>query len=228
MSFASENNLDCEWSFHEVYDITALLNRAPDYPGDRKFLQDWMAGFDDSDGYSLSALSLSSHAGTHLDFPSHVKKGGKSQDSYSPDRFIMPAEVISVPEEGPVQPSSLKDSMLSDCRTKHNEALLIRTPNSQKRLMNQPGFSREYASLSLEAASICVSGGIALVGIDYISVDRFEDNALPVHHMLLDNGVIILEGIDLSAVPSGRYLLICLPLKIDYAEASPVRAVLVR
>lgn len=228
MSFASENNPGCSWSFNEVYDITAPLNGAPDYPGDRKFLQDWIAQVDDADGYSLSALSLGSHAGTHLDFPSHVKKEGKSQDSYSPDRFIMPAEVVSVPDDGQVQPASLPDYQKPDSQKRMGEALLIRTSNSVKRLMHQPAFSKEYVSISLESARICVDRGLALVGIDYISVDGFEDHSLPVHHMLLDNCVLILEGLDLSSVPSGRYLLICLPLKIDYAEASPVRAVLVR
>lgn len=229
MSFASENILDNAWNFSEVYDITAPLNGAPEYPGDRKFLQDWMAGFDDADGgYSLSALSLSSHAGTHLDFPCHVKKSGKSQENYSADRFLMPAEVVSVSDDGHVQPSSLPDSQVPHYCKRMGEALLIRTSNSQKKLMHQPAFSKEYVSLSLEAARICVARGLALVGIDYVSVDRYEDLTLPVHHMLLDNDVLILEGLDLAAVPAGRYLMICLPLKIDYAEASPVRAILMR
>jgi len=223
MSFVSETNFDCTWNFHEVYDISAPLNRAPDYPGDRKFLQDRMVGFDDGQGYSLSALSLSSHAGTHLDFPAHVKKGGKSQSSYSPNRFLIPAEVVSVPGDGPVLPASLPDD-----RNRLGEAILIQTSNSQKRLMHQPAFSKEYVSLSLQVARLCVARSLALVGIDYISVDRFEDDSLPVHRMLLDNDVIILEGLDLAFVPAGRYQLICLPLKVDDAEASPVRAVLVR
>jgi len=223
MSFTSETNSDCTWNFHEVYDISAPLNRAPDYPGDRKFLQDWLSRFDDEEGYSLSAISFSSHAGTHLDFPAHLKKGGKSQGSYSPDRFFIPAEVVSVEGDGPVLPASLPDN-----RNRLGEALLIRTSNSQKRLMHQPAFSKEYVSLSLQAARLCVAQGLGLVGIDYISVDRFEDDSLPVHRMFLDNDVIILEGLDLESVPAGRYQLICLPLKIEDAEASPVRAVLVR
>ncbi|MDD1735365.1 MAG: cyclase family protein, partial [Methanothrix sp.] len=63
---------------------------------------------------------------------------------------------------------------------------------------------------------------------DYLSVDSFEDESLPVHHILLGNDVLILEGLDLSRVPEGRYLLLCLPLSIENAEASPVRAVLLR
>lgn len=94
--------------------------------------------------------------------------------------------------------------------------------------MLEPTFTRDYVSLSSEAASYCVSRGMGLVGLDYLSLDRFEDESLPVHHILLKNDILILEGLDLSQVDAGRYLLICLPLRIENAEASPVRAVLMR
>jgi arylformamidase len=94
--------------------------------------------------------------------------------------------------------------------------------------MLEPVFTPDFVSLSPEAASSCVSRGTGLMGIDYLSMDRFEDVSLPVHHILLENDVLILEGLDLSQVAAGRYLLICLPLSIENAEASPVRAVLVR
>lgn len=94
--------------------------------------------------------------------------------------------------------------------------------------MLEPTFNPDYVSLSPEAAGYCVSQGIGLVGIDYLSLDRYEDESLPVHHILLENDIIILEGLDLCQVAAGRYLLICLPLSIENAEASPVRAVLVR
>jgi arylformamidase len=66
------------------------------------------------------------------------------------------------------------------------------------------------------------------VGVDYISVDKYGDDSLPVHRILLENDILILEGIDLAAVPCGRYTLLCLPLSLKDAEASPVRAALVR
>jgi arylformamidase len=209
--------------FKEAYDVSAPLSSAPAYPGDRAYRQEWMARQEDGDGYSLSALSLGSHTGTHLDFSCHLQKSGKSQKDYSLNRFIIPAEVISVPGDCPVQPCNLPDGGI-----RKGQALLFQTANSQKRLMRQPSFSEEYVCLSADAARICALAKLDLVGIDYISVDRYEDAALPVHRILLESDVIILEGLDLSAVPSGRYLLICLPLKIDDAEASPVRAVLLR
>jgi arylformamidase len=223
MPLASEIVLNNLVDFKELYDISAPLNMAPAYPGDRPYFREWMERLDDGNDYSLSSLALSSHAGTHLDFPSHVLKGGKSQEQYSMNRFILPVEVIAVPGEGPVLPPCL-----SDCKIDKGLALLFKTCNSKKQLMHKAAFSEEFVYLSLDAAHLCVAAQVSLVGIDYISVDKSGDDSLPVHRTLLENDVLILEGIDLSTVPSGRYSLICLPLSVEDAEASPVRAVLVR
>lgn len=212
-----------QWYFKEVYDISVPLNRAPIYPGDRPFSLEWMAGLGSGDGYNLSALALGSHLGTHLDFPAHLLEGGKRQDEYPPGSFIMPAEVVCVPGDGPVLPGSLPESGIIS-----GQALLFKTGNSRRNLMHQAGFSEDFVSLSAQAARLCVARGVRLVGIDYLSVDEYEDDSLPVHRTLLENDILILEGIDLIAVPCGRYTLICLPLKIEGAEASPVRAVLAR
>lgn len=206
-----------------VLDISAPIKSAPIYPGDRACLQEWMASLDEGDGYSLSALSLGSHAGTHLDFPCHLLKGGRNQQSYPLNSFIIPAEVISVPGEGPARSSCLKD-----CKFSRGQALLFRTANSDKGLMQRTEFTEDYISISAELALACAALGIGLVGIDYISVDRYADDDLPVHHILMENNILILEGLDLASVSCGRYLLICLPLKLHNAEASPVRAALVR
>ncbi|MCX6673921.1 MAG: cyclase family protein [Methanothrix sp.] len=223
MSHASEIILNNPFDFKEVYDISAPLNLVPAYPGDRPYFREWMARLDEGNNYSLSALALSSHAGTHLDFPSHLLKSGKTQEQYSLKRFIIPAEVISISGEGPVLPSCLQG-----CKIDKGQALLFKTGNSEKRLMHQAVFSEEFVYLSLDVAHLCVAAEVSLVGIDYLSVDKYGDDSLPVHRTLLENDVLILEGIDLADVPSGGYSLICLPLSIRHAEASPARAVLVR
>jgi arylformamidase len=135
----------------------------------------------------------------------------------------MPAEVVCVSGDGPVLPGCLPESGIEP-----GQALLFKTGNSRRGLMHQSGFSEDFISLSEQAARFCVTRGVKLVGIDCLSVDEYEDDSLPVHRTLLENDILILEGIDLAAVPCGRYTLICLPLKIEGAEASPVRAVLVR
>ncbi|HPS92212.1 MAG TPA: cyclase family protein [Methanothrix sp.] len=223
MPFTPESASNNTQNFREIYDISVPLNEAPIYPADRPFTQEWMERMDRGDGYNLSALSLGSHAATHLDFPAHLLEGGKRLDEYPLGSFIMPAEVVCVSGDGPVLPGSLLES-----RIKSGQALLFKTGNSHRGLMHQTSFSEDFISLSAQAARLCVASGVKLVGIDYLSVDEYGDDSLPVHRVLLENDILILEGIDLEAVPCGRYTLICLPLRIEGAEASPVRAVLVR
>ncbi len=223
MPHASEFVPDNPLDFKEVYDISAPLEMVPIYPGDRPYSRQWMARRDEGNGYNLSALALGSHAGTHLDFPSHLLVGGKAMDKYSLKRFIIPAEVVCAFGEGPVLPCSLQGSRIGK-----GQALLFKTENSRRGLMHQATFSEDFVSLSLELAQLCVASEVSLVGIDYLSVDKYGDDSLPIHRTLLENDVLILEGIDLAAAACGRYFLICLPLSITDAEASPVRAVLVR
>jgi arylformamidase len=86
----------------------------------------------------------------------------------------------------------------------------------------------DYTYLDASAAAKLVDSGIKLVGIDYLSVEDFASQKHETHHTLLSKGVVILEGLDLGAVPAGQYELICLPLKIagGSGDGAPARAIL--
>ena len=104
------------------------------------------------------------------------------------------------------------------------DRLLIRTRNSDA-WKSRSAFSPDFVALTADGARWVADRGIRLVGVDYLSVQRWGDDP-ETHRILMRAGVAILEGIDLSSVPTGEYRLTCLPLRIDGAEASPVRAVL--
>jgi arylformamidase len=80
--------------------------------------------------------------------------------------------------------------------------------------------------ITAEAAHYLVECGVKLVAIDYLSVDPSASSTYPAHHILLEAGVVIVEGVDLRAVPPGDYELLCLPLKIQGSDGAPARAVL--
>ncbi|VVB70525.1 Kynurenine formamidase [uncultured archaeon] len=224
MSPESEFHSSGILNYREVHDISVPLDLVSSYPGDRKFSLEWMARLEDGADCSLSALSLCSHAGTHLDFPAHILRNGKSSDQYPLHSFILPAQVIISAGRGESVPASALQGM----KLNKGEALLFKTANSSKGLLHSPVFSEEYVYLSVEAARICAASGASIVGIDCLSVDKYDDPILPVHNILLENDILILEGLDLANVSAGSYHLLCLPLKIKDAEASPVRAVLLR
>lgn len=205
------------------YDISISLNdRLVAYPSDTGFQRKVYHSPDQGDDYEVSSLTVSAHAGTHIDLPAHFIPGGGRMEDYGPERFILPARVVEVSDPVSVPPEAFRD-----CGLQSGEAILFKTANSGNGLLAAPSFQPDYVYLTEAGARLCVELGARMVGIDYLSIDRYGSKTFGAHQQLLSNDILILEAIDLSWVPAGNYTLICLPLKISAGEASPVRAVLV-
>ena len=115
----------------------------------------------EQDGYAVQSIRCSNHLGTHLDAPAHILKNGRTLDQYPINRFIIPAHVISV--EGD---ESIPLSAILGLKMNKGEALLFKTQNSRQGILRRKVFSEEFVYLSVEAAKLCVSSGVSLVGID--------------------------------------------------------------
>jgi arylformamidase len=213
-------NMPC---FNEVYDISLLLGETATYPGDAPFSREMLFEIASGANYDLSTLTLSSHAGTHLDAPAHFIAGGKTLDLYPLKRFILPAHVVSVYDD-----EAITQDTLFGIEIKEGDALLFKTKNSLRGISGQGIFTKDFVYLSADAAKYCLDLGVSMVGIDYLSIDQFGNDLSPVHNLLLGNDVLILEGIDLLKVPPGEYILFCTPLRVKGAEAAPARAILAR
>jgi arylformamidase len=210
--------------FRNVYDISILLGlEDATYPGDDPYSREEISSIAFGAAYNLSTLTLSAHAGTHIDAPAHFIKMAKTIDQYDAQNFVLPAHVIYVEDKESIKPDSL-----GGLEMKRGDALLFKTANSMSGLSRSGLFLERFVHMSEEAANLCIELQASLVGIDYISIDRYEHDEAPVHRKLLEKDIVILEGIDLKDVPPGEYTLICPPLKIKGAEASPVRALLLR
>jgi arylformamidase len=158
------------------------------------------------------------HFLTHVDAPLHFVAGGASLDETPLDRIAGDAIVVDV-DGGAVLASHVPaGESLSGVR------LLSKTRNSDR--FNPDEIDEHHVYVSEGAAKAAVERGVRLIGIDYLSVDRFGDDAYPAHRALLGEGVLVLEGLDLAHVTPGRYVLFALPLKIAAGDGSPVRAVL--
>jgi len=106
--------------------------------------------------------------------------------------------------------------------------LLLKTRNSDRNLLEREDFVDYYVAISREAAEYLVEIGVETVGVDYLSVEPFEDKEFNTHHTLLGADVVILEGLVLAGVEPGEYLLACLPLKLAGSDGAPARAILMR
>ncbi len=207
-----------------IYDISIpLTEHLPVWPTSEKFSIAWVKNIDE-DGANESKLSFNTHTGTHIDVPYHFLKEGKKIGDISLERLIGKAMVLECHSDGNIGPELLsKVTLPSGCRK-----LLLKTLNSVNYLMEQNGFSKDYISLNLKGAEWVVKNGIDLVGIDYLSIQSFDDKDNRIHKTLLENNIVILEGLNLRHVEEGLYDLFVLPLNIPDAEGAPARAILIK
>jgi arylformamidase len=208
--------------FTKCYDISVLLGvENATYPGDQPFVRSVTTTITDIVVNEESNLTLSSHAGTHVDAPAHFIGGGAHLDDYPPEYFVMPACVIEVPDCETVPVAHLEGTAFIA-----GEAILLKTTNSRSGLVTSGQLSERFTVISPEAANWLANHSPRLVAIDYLSVDPIGSPDCPAHKALLGAGVLVMENANLRDVPPGRYTLLCLPLRILGAEGSPVRAVL--
>jgi len=206
----------------KVYDISLTLRqRMPVYPGEPTPLLEPTRQMERGDFCNVSRLTIATHTGTHIDAPLHFLPGAASVDQLPVDVLVGPALVVEMGVEQEITAADLEAAAILS----GTERVLFKTRNS--RLLEEDDFRRDFVYLTLDAARWLVEWGVRLVAIDYLSVEQMDAQPNIVHQTLLRAGVVIVEGVNLRQVAAGPYLLACLPLKIEGADGSPVRAVLV-
>jgi arylformamidase len=204
-----------------IIDISVSLSeKIPTWPGSIGYKSEKLMSFSKNDKVTVSSICLDVHTGTHIDAPLHFIENGETTDSIALDRFIGKCFVAEIKDEVVIKPKILETIPLPEGISR----LLLKTSNSG--LWKKNKFSEDFVALHPEASQWIVEKGIELIGIDYLSIQKFKGSD-ETHKILLRNQVIILEGINLSGVNEGIYNLICLPLKTLELEGSPCRAVLI-
>lgn len=190
------------------------------WPGDPAVRVERLRGIEEGYPANVSALVMGSHTGTHMDGPVHFLPRAKGVDSVCFPAIIGRARVIGVQDPRVIGPEELRAH-----RVRRGERILLKTANSG-RCWRSSRFIRDFVALSHEAARFLVERRVQTVGIDYLSVGRFQRDGTETHRTLLDAGIWIIEGLDLSRVRPGSYELICLPLRIAGGDGAPARAIL--
>jgi arylformamidase len=170
------------------------------------------------DANNSSSIHTSVHAGTHVDAPFHFVPNGITIESLPLETFIGPARVCAVEPRRRITATDVAKAELQG-----ETRVLFKTRNSN--LLKKGVYDPSFAPFSVDGADALVKLGVKLVGLDYLSAAA-ADEQVPVHLAFLNHGVILLEGIDLSEVPAGRYELFCPPVKLAGSDGAPCRAVL--
>ena len=172
------------------------------------------------DAANVSMLSMGSHTGTHMDAPLHFIPEGKGLDEMDLEATMGPARVIQIDD-----PVAVMAEVLNEHDIRSGERILFKTRNSDRPWVEQP-FDEDFVYVSAGAAAHLAARGVRLVGVDYLSVGGFKSDGVETHTALLEAGIWVIEGLDLSSVSAGDYELICLPLKILGSDGAPARAIL--
>ncbi len=205
-----------------LFDISLTINEdLPTWPGDPKIELTKISQIEKGEMANVTHLSACVHLGTHIDAPNHFLGNGKTVEDLPLDLLVGPAVVVELPTANQITAEDLKSAAIS----RDTKRLLIKTSNSNFwKEGNQP-FQEDFIALEADAASYLVSRGVEAVGVDYLSVAPFADPA-PTHKILLEAGVLIIEGLNLSEIEPGEYTLYCLPLKIGGSDGAPARVLL--
>ena len=194
----------------KIYDISQEVFSCQVYPGDPKPKKIEIASMETGTLYNLSALHMCAHNGTHIDAPFHFIKNGKTVDDLPLEALVGRAFVA---EHHGVVSAEDAEKILKKAEEMDAE--------SAKRIL-----IKGEAEVSLAAAKTFAAAGILLLGNESQTVGP-ENAPMAVHLALLSSEVILLEGIRLSEVSEGVYLLNAAPLNLAGADGAPCRAVLI-
>jgi arylformamidase len=172
------------------------------------------------DAASVSSMAMGVHTGTHMDAPAHFQKGGVGIDQMPIDATLGLARVVEIQD-----PVSIKRAELEPANLQPGERVLFRTRNSE-RCWGTDAFIEDFVFISRDAAAYLAERRVRTVGVDYLSVGGYREDAEETHLALLQAGIWVIEGLNLSPVRAGTYELICLPLRIQGGDGAPARAVL--
>jgi arylformamidase len=202
--------------------IDVTLRVHPDmhaWPGDPKIEFIQAQAIARGDDCNLSMLSLGAHSGTHVDAPLHFIDGGGAVEALSIETMVGPCRVVRIEGSANI---SREDVVAAGVQP--GERILFKTANSGR--LSGSGFLMDFVGVGPEAAELLAEIRPSLIGIDYLSIAPIDSDNPIVHRRLLGAGIILVEGLDLSAVLPGDYELICAPLLLAGLEGAPARVFL--
>ena len=206
-----------------IYDVSVpITNTMTVWPGDPpvELRRHSHESRDHKHIVTVTGIRMGSHTGTHFDAPFHMVNGGKKLDEFSLDVFMGKATVFEIPGA-----RSIGRCELERFNWNGVERVLFKTDNSSH--WQDGKFYEEFVYLQPDGAEFLVERHMRIVGIDYLSIDKFKSESHPTHMVLLTKDILIMEGLNLKNVPQGEYMLYALPLNLQDAEGAPGRVILI-
>ncbi|HEV7643544.1 MAG TPA: cyclase family protein [Pyrinomonadaceae bacterium] len=207
----------------KIYDVTVpISSETPIYQGDPPAKIDLCKSIAKGDAANVSQICVGVHTASHVDAPNHFIEGGARVHEIPLESLVGNCRVLELSDEVmAIEPEHLGDLA-------NVERILFKTRNSAFWNTPEDGFRTDFTYISPGAARVLAGCGLKLVGIDYLSVEKFGSEDFATHITLLEKNIVIVEGLDLRQVPAGDYEITCLPLKYigGGGDGSPARTIL--
>ena len=208
-----------------IYDISLTISPTlPIWPGDPVLKIEKFESMDKGAHNNVSRISAGVHLGTHVDAPYHFINDGRTVEQLPLDVLTGPCYVVQLPDGVEAITAKVLEQTEINSEMKR---VLFGTRNSHLWARGEAEFQTDFVAITEDGAEWLVERGVQLVGVDYLSVAPYGDS-VPTHTVLLEAGVVVVEGLNLSNVMRGFYDLYCLPLKIAGCDGAPARAILIQ
>ncbi|MBT3817563.1 MAG: cyclase family protein [Candidatus Magasanikbacteria bacterium] len=196
-----------------IYDLTLAINKKISiFPGDPK-LEITQSATIEKDGYNEKRISFNTHFGTHIDFPQHMLKDGKTLSDYPIEKFIGKGIVLDA-----------KDKNINEInldKIKKDDFVFFYTGHIDK--IYSDNFFKESPTLSKEFTKKLVEKEISIIGLDSYSPDNAP---YEIHKILLKNDILIVENlVNLDKLIGKRFTCYIAPLHIEHSDGSPCRVI---
>lgn len=203
-----------------IYDITRTVSaHTAVFPGDTPYSTKHNWKISSGAPVNLTTITTTPHVGTHADAYFHYIRDGIHPNQMPLEPYVGKARVVTVSKRtGEITLDDLGGISLDGV-----ERLLIHTWVSD---VPDEQWTTDFPYTSVSLLETLARHGVRLIGVDVSSVDSIDSATLPAHHALQRLGMVNLENLALAGVPDGDYELVALPLKLDAACGSPVRAIL--
>lgn len=204
----------------KLYDATlAIHEKMVVFPGDPPFESEPVCRIQTGADYNLTRISMGTHLGTHVDPPAHFIEKGTTADQIALETLVGPGVVADLRGCTQIDRRALEKAAIAGYKR-----VLLKTDNGP--LLLESPLHPDTVHLTGDGARYLVENRVRLVGIDALSIEHHENPGSPVHHLLLEAGVLVVESVHLLEIPPGEYEIFCLPLKIKGGDGAPARVLL--
>ena len=208
----------------KINDVTLTIREGMAvWPGDPEIILHRIEKLEEGANANVTYMGFAVHAGTHIDAPRHFLADADSVDQLDLDVLVGEVTVVEIPQNvDQITASEIARAGL----VRGTARVLFKTRNSNYWIEGSDTFRTGFAGITEDGAQALVDLGVKLVGIDYLSIAPYKMSR-PTHLVLLKAKMVVIEGLDLSKINAGKYILYCLPLKLANSDGAPARVILV-